>query len=107
MRWEGFGKDELSNPNYRNQITGYQDNGKAGYLRVSYGHNNYEEAISPFFWNWDLKKSFTNEVIKKFEEVVNNLSDKEKNFKKELLAFAELGKKLNKQGKKPRVIISY
>jgi hypothetical protein len=28
-------------------------------------------------------------------------------FKKELLDFAELGRKLNKQGKKPKVHISY
>jgi len=107
MRWERFGEEKMSNPNYKNQITGYQDNGKAGYLRISYGCNNYNEAISPFFWNWDLKKNFTNEVIKKFEEIINNLSNKEKDFKKELLDFAELGKKLNKDGKKPKIFISY
>jgi hypothetical protein len=107
MTWKGFGKRNKGNPNYDKQITGFQDNGKAGYLRVSYGYNNYEEATSPFFWDWDKKILFTNQIIKIFEDKVRKMSEKETEFKKELLAFARLGRKLNKQGKRPKVYISY
>lgn len=104
LRWEGFGEEKMDNPNYANQITGYQDSGKAGYLRISYGDKNYEELSSPFFWSWNLKKCFTKECIKKFEEIVNEMKVANK---KEYLDFAELGKKLNKERKNPKVIISY
>jgi hypothetical protein len=107
LRWDGFGKEDLTNSNYKSQITGYQDNGKCGYLRVSYGYDNYKEATSPFFWDWNEDIDFNEKIIKKFIEIVNALSDKEKRFKKELLNFAEFGRKLNKQGKKPKVHISY
>jgi hypothetical protein len=106
MRWEGFGKETKDNPNYKNQITGYQDNGKCGYLRIAYSYPNYQEAVKPFFWDWDKDFYFDDESIKKFIEIINSL-DEDESFKKEMLDFAELGKKLNKEGKKPFVQISY
>ena len=89
-------------------MTGYIDNGKAGYLRVSYGCDRkiYDILTSPFFWNWDKKIDFTDEIIKKFEKIVNKFPKKFKE-KKEWLDFAEFGRKLNKKGKKPKVHISF
>lgn len=109
MRWEGFGKEELTNPNYKSQITGYQDNGKAGYLRVSYGcdKKTYEILTSAFFWDWKKDIKFTIKVIEEFEEIVKKFPDRLKNDKKEWLDFAEFGRKLNKENKKPKVHISY
>lgn len=105
MRWEGFGEENMSNPNYRSQITGYEDNGKAGYLRIAYGCLNYDEAVSPFFWgDWGKDKRFDEQTIKRFLEIVSKF--KEIN-KKEYLDFAELGRELNKAGKKPFIKISY
>ena len=104
MKWDGFGERETGNPNYDAQITGFQDNGKAGYLRISYSHKNYEEAVSPFFWEWEKDIKFTIEVIKEFIEIVNAMQNEDK---QEYLDFAELGMKLNKEGKNPKVHISY
>jgi len=106
MRYDNFGEEDLSNPNYKAQITGFADNGKAGYLRVSYGYSNYEEAVSPFFWDWDKDFEFTNEAIEEFERIVKKMKEK-KEWKQEYLDFAEFGKKLNKEGKHPKVHISY
>jgi hypothetical protein len=107
MRWKGFGKQDMTNPNYNKQITGYQDRGKAGYLRISYSYFNYKEATSPFFWNWEKDILFTEKIIKKFIELVKNMKGENEEYKKECLDFAELGRKLNRQDKKPKVHISY
>lgn len=104
MSWDGFGEHEAGNPNYDNQITGYRDNGKSGYLRIAYSYGNYEEAVSPFFWKWEKDKRFTYDVIRQFLVIVNGM---QKEAKKEYLDFAELGIKLNKAGKNPVVHISY
>jgi hypothetical protein len=101
MRWVGFGKEGRGNPNYDNQITGYQDNGKAGYLRVGYGSDDFDMWVSPFHWNWEKDIAFTNKIIDEFVRIVKQKIPKE--YQKEYLDFAELGRKLNEQGKKPRV----
>jgi hypothetical protein len=106
LRWSGFGIEKLTNPNYKKQITGFADNGKDGYLRIAYSDPNYEAVSNILFWDWDKNVIFTNSIIKKFIELINN-SEMEEERKKEWLDFAEFGKKLNSQHKLPKIHISY
>jgi hypothetical protein len=107
MDWDGFGKQESGNPNYDAQITGWKPKGKAGYLRISYSYINYKEATSPFYWDWENDIDFTLEVIEKFEKLVKEMSGESEQEKKEYMDFAKLGRRLNKEGKNPKVHISY
>ena len=107
MRWDGFGKEELGNPNYDKQITGYQENGKEGYLRMSYGYELYGIVCESWCWDWDKEDAFTVELIEMFVMKVKNLKGIDKSFIREMLDFAELGKKLNKEGKNPKIHTSY
>lgn len=107
LEWEGFGEREKGNPNYDNQITGFATAGKYGYLRIAYSNPDYELLSECLFWDWDKNVDFTPAMINRFEEHIKVLPKKLAEDKKEWLEFVELGKKLIKQGKKPKVHISY
>lgn len=107
MRWEGFGEEKKGNPNYDKQITGYQNNGKDGYLRMSYGYDKYEIVCQAWCWDWEKDTAFTPELIKEFIIKVNQLKGIEEDFIEEMLDFARLGKRLNKEDKNPKILTSY
>lgn len=107
MRWDGFGEEKEGNPNYDKQITGYQENRKDGYLRMGYGYDKYEEVCLAWCWDWEKDSPFTPELIKEFVTKVKELKDIDESFIKEMLDFAEFGKRLNKEGKNPKIHTSY
>jgi len=108
MTWDGFGERKTSNPNYAKQITGFISVGRFGYLRLAYSNNKYQEISDCFCWNWDMNTLFTEKLIKEFLEKTESLDEKEfSELKKEFRDFAELGRKLNKQNRCPRIHTSY
>jgi hypothetical protein len=107
MEWDEFGEREKGNPNYDNQITGFATAGQYGYLRIAYSNSYYEQLSECLFWDWDKDIEFNSARINRFEELVKVLPEILKEEKVEWLKFAELGRKLNKEGKKPKIHISY
>jgi len=107
MSWDDFGEEKEGNPNYDNQITGYIQAGKYGYLRVAYSNNYYDFLTDCFDWSWDDKVELTKELIIKFEIKVDKFPMMLKEEKKEWLAFAQLAKDKIKEDKHPKVYISY
>ena len=110
MSWKGFGRRTMTNPNYKNQITGFADEGKYGYLRIAYSDPYYSILSHCLCWDWDAIVVLTEKLLKEFEGRVRVLPQHEDyliNKKTNWLEFPKLARKLIKQGKMPRVSISY
>ncbi|MEK6878541.1 MAG: hypothetical protein AABY22_02985 [Nanoarchaeota archaeon] len=75
LRWTDFGKEEMSNPNYANQMKGYDITiGKNGYLRGAYNGHIGLQAINILFSGIDMTKDWIVdiELLKKNLEILEN-----------------------------------
>lgn len=138
MRWDGFGKEDRRNPNYKNQMTGFAPTGKHGYLRGAYFGGQSDVIRFLFDWfEWNTQPDdgapfdcgvfeYNLKVLKrkKGERPGKGMWDHtkgregwdlsgrqnhpiDKTDMKEYTDFLKLGKRLQSEGKNPRVKVSY